>query len=122
MRFVRDHPGLAYRNCDECKLYVYNKSGEIQKRNGKPEKRPSPPNCSKCKKFYTFGGEVKDVVKELHNLYGAVKMLGGIALPRKGDLWDQHKLISQALFQMAVLEYAEEVGYRDAMLNMPRMF
>lgn len=47
-----NHPEVASRSCEECKLFVFDETGKKMMRGGKPVKRPqgAVPPCRQCPK------------------------------------------------------------------------
>lgn len=52
MRLIRLHPEVAYRECSDCKKYLYEEDGTMTRRVGLPVRRPpsAPMPCGGCPK------------------------------------------------------------------------
>ena len=105
-------PHIYFRDCVDCKEYIYDSSGPIKNPEGKKIKRPKemPVNCSRCKKWdeksnCAFTGFTQKN-QYIFNSFLLAKAFS--VLPRKGGIDDQDPKIMNAFILLNTLFDCED--------------
>lgn len=107
------HPAWAFRDCGDCRRYIFSKGQLYCDRKGNPIRNPAPPRCedTPCK-----SREEKPRLSERHRrllaLWQLVRATGN--LPSPGALLDQDPALLRAFALLADLDQHVSEGKEKA--------
>ena len=117
MIFAEDHPALAGRDCERCKVQMHDtKTGEpMVREDGTPEPRGIPPDCKgergpACPKYLVEEMSAENCIA--YSMYVTCKAIG--VLPRAGGLQDQDPSMAEKFSILAMLDRYREIACRKA--------
>lgn len=113
--FAEHHPGLAGRNCEDCRQFVYGEDGMVvMDEQGQPEARSIPPDCGSCPK-----NGIEPMSDENVAVFGkflTCRALG--CLPMTGGLDDQDPVLVAKFGTLAYYYHQKDVTRDAAMTRM----